>query len=78
MGRVIIFRNPPSWKFEEMKVLYPKDKKANSLFGFAVANIGDIDKDSLEDFAVGAPKGGEDGIGEVYIFHGDKSFDFSK
>lgn len=41
----------------------------DSMFGLAVENIGDVNQDSYEDIAVGAPY--EDGgIGKVYIYHG--------
>ncbi|XP_006276744.1 integrin alpha-3 [Alligator mississippiensis] len=39
---------------------------SNSAFGFAVANIGDINQDGFEDIAVGAPF---EGSGKVYIYH---------
>ncbi|KAF7239725.1 Integrin alpha-3 [Varanus komodoensis] len=38
----------------------------NSSFGFAVANIGDVDKDDFPDIAIGAPF---EGSGKVYIYH---------
>ncbi|XP_051865617.1 integrin alpha-6-like isoform X2 [Pristis pectinata] len=41
----------------------------DSLFGLAVANIGDINQDGFGDIAVGAPY---DGHGKVYIYHGNK------
>lgn len=41
----------------------------DSMFGLAVENIGDINQDSYEDIAIGAPY--EDGgAGKVYIYHG--------
>ncbi|XP_038642519.1 integrin alpha-7 isoform X2 [Scyliorhinus canicula] len=40
----------------------------DSLFGLAVANIGDINQDGFGDIAVGAPYDGE---GKVYIYHGN-------
>ena len=36
-------------------------------FGSAIANLGDLNRDGKEDFAVGAP-GEEAGAGVVYIF----------
>jgi len=48
------------------------------MFGRCVANLGDINGDGLEDFAVGAshyPEGS--GIGRVYIYLGSENFDFS-
>lgn len=38
-------------------------------FGFALANLGDINKDRYEDLAVGAPY---EGKGVVYIYLGSK------
>ena len=38
-------------------------------FGFALANLGDINKDRYEDLAVGAPY---EGNGVVYIYLGSK------
>ncbi|XP_056144982.1 integrin alpha-6 isoform X2 [Lampris incognitus] len=41
----------------------------DSMFGLAVENIGDVNQDSYQDIAVGAPY--EDvGAGRVYIYHG--------
>ncbi|XP_038576430.1 LOW QUALITY PROTEIN: integrin alpha-6 [Micropterus salmoides] len=41
----------------------------DSMFGLAVENIGDINQDSYEDIAIGAPYG-DGGVGQVYIYHG--------
>ncbi|XP_070832343.1 integrin alpha-6 isoform X1 [Chaetodon trifascialis] len=41
----------------------------DSMFGLAVENIGDINQDSYEDIAVGAPYD-DGGVGKVYIYHG--------
>uniref|UniRef100_A0A8D3DP98 Integrin subunit alpha 6 n=1 Tax=Scophthalmus maximus TaxID=52904 RepID=A0A8D3DP98_SCOMX len=41
----------------------------DSMFGLAVENIGDINQDSYEDIAVGAPYD-DGGAGKVYIYHG--------
>uniref|UniRef100_A0A665WQV3 Integrin alpha-2 domain-containing protein n=1 Tax=Echeneis naucrates TaxID=173247 RepID=A0A665WQV3_ECHNA len=41
----------------------------DSMFGLAVENIGDINQDSFEDIAVGAPHD-DNGAGKVYIYHG--------
>ncbi|XP_069762797.1 integrin alpha-7-like isoform X2 [Narcine bancroftii] len=40
----------------------------DSLFGLAVANIGDVNQDGFEDIAIGAPY---DGQGKVFIYHGN-------
>lgn len=42
---------------------------ADSMFGIAVENIGDINQDGFPDIAVGAPY---DDFGKVYIYHGSK------
>ena len=39
-------------------------------FGFAIANLGDLNKDGYEDIAIGAPY---EGKGTVYIFLGSKN-----
>ncbi|TDH05585.1 hypothetical protein EPR50_G00123910 [Perca flavescens] len=41
----------------------------DSMFGLAVENLGDINQDGFQDFAVGAPHS-DDGAGKVYIYHG--------
>ncbi|KAM4731739.1 integrin alpha-6 isoform 2-T2 [Anableps anableps] len=41
----------------------------DSMFGLAVENIGDVNQDSFNDIAVGAPQDDE-GAGKVYIYHG--------
>ncbi|XP_062313832.1 integrin alpha-6 isoform X1 [Osmerus eperlanus] len=41
----------------------------DSMFGLAVENIGDVNQDSYEDIAVGAPYD-DAGAGKVYIYHG--------
>ncbi|XP_053374403.1 integrin alpha-8-like isoform X2 [Mercenaria mercenaria] len=43
---------------------------SQSRFGLAVAAIGDVDYDGYNDIAIGAPYGGENGRGVVYIYHG--------
>ncbi|XP_013180583.1 PREDICTED: integrin alpha-PS2-like isoform X2 [Papilio xuthus] len=39
-------------------------------FGLAITSLGDINYDGFGDIAVGAPYGGENGKGVVYIYHG--------
>ena len=38
-------------------------------FGFAISNLGDVDKDGKEDFAVGAPYE-DDGSGAIFVYYG--------
>ena len=46
------------------------DNVAGSRFGSALAAIGDVNKDGVQDVAIGAPY--EAGSGAVYIYCGDK------
>ncbi|XP_028930902.1 integrin alpha-IIb isoform X2 [Ornithorhynchus anatinus] len=39
-------------------------------FGSAIAPLGDLDRDGFNDVAVGAPFGGPEGLGRVYVFRG--------
>ncbi|XP_069186792.1 integrin alpha-PS2 isoform X4 [Procambarus clarkii] len=39
-------------------------------FGLSLTGLGDINKDGIADLAVGAPYGGPDGNGAVFIYHG--------
>ena len=43
--------------------------REESRFGFALANLGDLNKDGFEDIAIGAPY---EGKGTVYIYLGSK------
>ncbi|XP_067832791.1 integrin alpha-7-like isoform X1 [Heptranchias perlo] len=65
-GAVYVYTNQAGrWnKVRSVRLNGTKD----SLFGLAVANIGDINQDGFEDIAVGAPY---DGQGKVYIYHGN-------
>ena len=64
--------------FLDIKQVIPKELTGGSRFGFSVANIGDIHKDGLQDFAVGAPMAGKNGKGAVFVFHGCTDFKFGK
>uniref|UniRef100_A0A8C1FZG9 Integrin, alpha 6, like n=1 Tax=Cyprinus carpio TaxID=7962 RepID=A0A8C1FZG9_CYPCA len=68
-GAVYVYINQPKgqrWKQIKPVCLYGK---RDSMFGLAVAHIGDINQDGYQDFAVSAPN--EDtGRGRVYIYHG--------
>ena len=74
-----MFLNNPNNHYFNLKVeVSPRELTGGSRFGFSVANIGDIHKDGLQDFAVGAPMGGKNGAGAVFIFHGCTDFKFGK
>ncbi|KAJ8011691.1 hypothetical protein DPEC_G00060870 [Dallia pectoralis] len=46
------------------------DGPENSMFGMAVENLGDLNMDTYNDIAVGAPYAGQ--TGKVFIYHGSK------
>ena len=71
IGRIIVFENKGD-DFKEVKVLVSPDKSRTSSgrFGFVIANLGDIDSDGFEDFAVGAP-----GIDRVFVYYGNKNYE---
>lgn len=48
-------------------------RKNRARFGTSLANCGDLNRDGLQDVAVGAPYDGPNGHGAVYIFMGRKS-----
>ncbi|KAG5852633.1 integrin alpha-6 isoform X2 [Anguilla rostrata] len=66
-GAVYIYINQGG-KWDKIKPLRLNGTK-DSMFGLAVENIGDVNQDSYEDIAVGAPYDGA-GAGKVYIYHG--------
>ena len=53
-----------------------KGLASGSRFGSAIANLGDLQKDGFEDFAVGAPYDGADHGGAIYVYRGTKDFNF--
>ncbi|XP_041659273.1 integrin alpha-6-like isoform X2 [Cheilinus undulatus] len=66
-GAVYVYVNKNGkWnKIVPTRIDGPKD----SMFGLAVENLGDINLDGYQDFAVGAPYE-DDGAGKVFIYHG--------
>ncbi|XP_046740441.1 integrin alpha-PS2-like isoform X2 [Diprion similis] len=74
-GRVHIFYQgrlgDPVKKFSESETRDGVDNRGR--FGLSLASLKDIDLDGYQDFAVGAPYGGPDGRGVVYIYHGSKT-----
>ena len=78
VGRIIVYKNSgPSndFSYQVKKEISPNELESRSRFGSSIAKIGDIHKDGLEDFAVGAP-GFDEGKGAVIIFHGCTDFNF--
>ena len=69
IGRIVIFKNK-NGRFNEVKVLVSPDRTRSGRFGFVIANLGDIDNDGYEDFAVGAP-----GIDRVFVYYGNKNYE---
>ncbi|XP_068541807.1 integrin alpha-6 isoform X3 [Anas acuta] len=67
-GAVYIYINQQG-KWEGVKPVR-LNGTADSMFGLAVENVGDINQDGYPDIAVGAPY---DGSGKVYIYHGSQS-----
>ena len=53
-----------------------KGLASGSRFGSAIANLGDLQKDGFDDFAVGAPYDGADHGGAIYIYRGTIDFNF--
>ncbi|XP_034742861.1 integrin alpha-6-like isoform X1 [Etheostoma cragini] len=66
-GAVYVFvNNEGKWnKVRPTRIDGPQD----SMFGLAVENLGDVNQDGFQDFAVGAPYA-DDGAGKVYMYHG--------
>uniref|UniRef100_A0A8C9VZ43 Integrin subunit alpha 6 n=1 Tax=Scleropages formosus TaxID=113540 RepID=A0A8C9VZ43_SCLFO len=69
-GAVYVYINREG-KWNTVKPIQLNGNK-DSMFGLAVENIGDINQDSYEDIAVGAPYD-SNGEGKVYIYHGSAS-----
>ncbi|XP_039613566.1 integrin alpha-6 isoform X2 [Polypterus senegalus] len=65
-GRVYVYINKAG-KWNTVKPIRLNGTK-DSMFGLSVENIGDVNQDGFQDFAVGAPYDG--GSGKVYIYHG--------
>ncbi|KAM3608148.1 uncharacterized protein V6R79_020089 [Siganus canaliculatus] len=66
-GAVYVYINQAG-KWEKVTPVRLNGTK-DSMFGLAVENIGDVNQDSYEDIAVGAPYE-DSGAGKVYIYHG--------
>ncbi|VDI79515.1 Hypothetical predicted protein [Mytilus galloprovincialis] len=70
-GRVYVYYQNRQREFNPKKrydILEGQDAK--SRFGAALTGLGDINYDGYKDLAVGAPYGGKEGKGAIYIYHG--------
>lgn len=56
--------------FFSLELILNNVKFINDRFGFALTNLGDLNKDKYEDIAIGAPY---EGKGAVYIYLGSKN-----
>jgi hypothetical protein len=54
------------------------DQWMQDMFGLLVQNVGDINKDGYNDFAVSNPYNWSDGKGRVYLFYGGDTISFAK
>ncbi|XP_032674406.1 integrin alpha-PS2 isoform X2 [Odontomachus brunneus] len=70
-GRVyVIYQSNDKKKFRKFDT---RDGESNrGRFGLSLASLGDIDRDGYGDFVVGAPYGGPNGRGVVYIYYGSR------
>ncbi|XP_024874292.1 integrin alpha-PS2 isoform X1 [Temnothorax curvispinosus] len=71
-GRIyVIYQGDGAEKFRKFDT---RDGESNrGRFGLSLASLGDIDRDGYGDFVVGAPYGGPNGRGAVYIYHGSRT-----
>ncbi|XP_077978438.1 integrin alpha-8-like isoform X2 [Glandiceps talaboti] len=67
-GRVYIYYQDSNNMFGQPDRLTGIESKAR--FGSAITTLKDVDHDKYKDIAVGAPYGGKDGRGVVYIYNG--------
>ncbi|XP_071965913.1 integrin alpha-8-like isoform X2 [Antedon mediterranea] len=67
-GRIYIYLQERGNDFR--KPVKITGQSVHSRFGYALAALDDINADGYKDFAVGAPYGGDDGSGVVYIYQG--------
>ncbi|KAH3720452.1 hypothetical protein DPMN_063351, partial [Dreissena polymorpha] len=68
-GRVYVYINRGSLRFERQTDVLNGSTSEMGRFGSAISDIGDINKDSFTDIAIGAPYE-NDGEGAVYIYNG--------
>ncbi|XP_057293266.1 integrin alpha-V-like isoform X1 [Hydractinia symbiolongicarpus] len=73
-GRVYVYMNNavPFSGFDRQNVL-DGDSTLNAQFGMTIVNLGDMNDDKFSDVAIGAPFGGPDGNGIVYLYNGGRN-----
>ncbi|KAG9353499.1 hypothetical protein JZ751_018151, partial [Albula glossodonta] len=69
VGRVYIYLQRGPLTFDPGLPL-PTGTQIGSRFGSSIAPLGDLNQDGFNDVAVGAPFGGEDQQGLVFVYHG--------
>ncbi|GAV07234.1 hypothetical protein RvY_17099-2 [Ramazzottius varieornatus] len=69
-GRVYVFYQKSSHQFSRADVMTGEFNRGR--LGMSVAAVGDLNLDGYGDIAAGAPYGGEEGSGMVYIFMGGR------
>uniref|UniRef100_T1JAL3 Uncharacterized protein n=1 Tax=Strigamia maritima TaxID=126957 RepID=T1JAL3_STRMM len=70
VGRVYVIYQDSEHQFKKRQLLNGQFHR--SRFGLSLTSAGDINRDEFGDFVVGAPYGGENGRGVVYIFYGSE------
>ncbi|XP_057294074.1 integrin alpha-V-like isoform X2 [Hydractinia symbiolongicarpus] len=68
-GIVYVYKNNKQNSLELVQRLYG-EKQQGAMFGYAIGSVGDLNQDNYNDIAVGAPWGGENGKGVVYLYYG--------
>ncbi|XP_030078286.1 integrin alpha-E isoform X2 [Microcaecilia unicolor] len=76
-GRVYVYKFDKQDTFTYVKYLGGLQQYLFARFGFAVASIGDINRDGFNDIAIGAPLEGNlldpDSFGSIYIYNTDSN-----
>ncbi|XP_066957943.1 integrin alpha-PS2-like isoform X4 [Macrobrachium rosenbergii] len=68
VGRVHVILQNQARRFRQVVTFNGNVNRGR--FGTSLTRLSDINMDGIDDFAVGAPYGGEDGKGAVFIYHG--------